>query len=255
MDQEEKIFKSAQETNNNNVVSLPAVLVEEGVTLFLPLQYTGGDLGLGNEGAPWIHFKDANGTSFLTHSIQWLLKNIDSFAEGRDREQSLSGAAIHYGLDVRALLGRDQLCNVCTPSDEVLLAGVSHEAASWACATYMERPESTIRLHIRFLGRYKPSTADSSHEGPLVLLHELPGVSSDKIIAIKSHVGICHVALEEASRRIEQFSRADQTALLAILASHYETNEYCGKPEIATRNPLSAVRYARLRKTRPTKAF
>ena len=77
-------------------------------TLIPPFQYAGGNLGLTDTSDPWIYFYDSTGTRFLIHSVEWLLKNIDSFKEGRDRDQPLACAAVHYGLDVYALIdGRD----------------------------------------------------------------------------------------------------------------------------------------------------
>lgn len=76
-------------------------------SLVLPLRYRGGDLGLGNEGDPWIEFCDATGKRFLTHSVQWLLRNIDLFGTGRDQDQPLACAAHHYGLNTFALMGRE----------------------------------------------------------------------------------------------------------------------------------------------------
>jgi len=71
-----------------------------------PLRYTGGDLGLGNDGEPWIYFIDQAGQRYLTHSTEWVLHNLDSFLDERDRIQLLSGAALHYGMDAYALMGR-----------------------------------------------------------------------------------------------------------------------------------------------------
>lgn len=73
-----------------------------------PYQYAGGDLGLNSDSGtePWIYFYDADGNRYLTHSVQWLLQNIDLFAQGRDQDQPLACAAVHYGLGVYALMGR-----------------------------------------------------------------------------------------------------------------------------------------------------
>jgi len=106
MDEENNLRILAPAARINSIAIRPVILIEKNAILDLPLSYTGGDLGLGNGGEPWIHFKDACGKTFLTHSVEWLLKNIDSFAEGRDREQALADAAVHYGLDVYALLSR-----------------------------------------------------------------------------------------------------------------------------------------------------
>lgn len=73
----------------------------------LPFLYAGGDLGLGNDSDPWIEFRDSSGQKYVTDSVEWLLRNIDLFAPGRDQEQPLACAAHHYGLNTFALLGRE----------------------------------------------------------------------------------------------------------------------------------------------------
>lgn len=81
------------------------------VTVLPPFQYAGGNLGLTDSSEPCIYFYDSTGARALTHSVEWLLKNINSFEEGRDRDQPLACAAVHYGLDVWALIkGRDHGC-------------------------------------------------------------------------------------------------------------------------------------------------
>lgn len=80
--------------------------VSPGANPQLPLLYVGGDLGLGDGEHPWIHFADQTGQQYLTHSVEWVLRNIDCFLEGRDRTQLLAAAALHYSLDTYALMGR-----------------------------------------------------------------------------------------------------------------------------------------------------
>ncbi|WP_313171060.1 hypothetical protein [Massilia oculi] len=235
--------KSCEETTEacNSGASLSsAVLIDGDLTLRLPLRYDGGDLGLGNRGKPWIHFSDDNGKRFLTHCVEWLLENIDSFAEGRYRDQPLACAAIHYGLDAHALFGRDQLCDLRKSSGEILLANVSYDKASWARDEYMGRPEWTGKLHVRFLGRFGTPTRDNRYDGPLILLrHGLTSASSNSV-AIRSHHGCSSIDLEEALSRVKQFSYAHQTELLMGVSNRYRTT-------------LTISRHARLQKTRPTK--
>jgi len=240
MEHKAELLKETNEACDGSASLSSAILIDSDLTLRLPLRYDGGDLGLGNLGKPWIHFSDANGKRFLTHSVEWLLKNIDSFAEGRCREQPLACAAIHYGFDACALLGRSQLCDVRKYSGEILLANVSHEVASWAYDEYMSRPEWTERLHIRFLGPFGTSINDNSYDGPLILLPHQLIPNRSNTIAVKSHTGCSSIKLEEALYRIDQFSHAHQTEILTGL-----NNRDNGR--------LTILRRARLLKTRPTK--
>lgn len=233
-------FKDTTEACNSNASISSAVLIEGDLTLRLPLHYDGGDLGLSNRERPWIHFSDDNSKRFLTHSVEWLLKNIDNFARARCRDQPLACAAIHYGPDVCALFGRDQLCDLRMSSGEILLANVSYEEASWARDEYMKRPEWAGTLHVRFLGRFEMSTSDNRYNGPLILLP--PGFmsSGSNSVAVRSHTGCSSIELEEALCRIDQFSHAHQTTLLIGLNNRHSRK-------------LTVLRRARLLKTRPTK--
>lgn len=239
MEHKGNFLTETTEACNSSASLSSAVLIDGDLTLRLPLRYNGGDLGLGSRGTPWIYFSDGNGKRFVTHSVEWLLKNIDSFTERR-RDQPLACAAIHYGLDACALLGRAQLCDVRKSSGEILLANVSHEAASWARDEYMARPEWTDRLHVRFLGRFETSTSDNRYDGPLILLPHGLMSSGRNSIDIRSHTGCSSIELEEALSRIDQFSHAHQTALLIGLNNRYSRK-------------LTILRRARLMTTRPTK--
>lgn len=71
-----------------------------------PLRLAGNNLGIESE--PTIHFADRTGEMWETQSVESILRNIDAFEEERDRYRLLAGAALHYGLDVWALIdGRD----------------------------------------------------------------------------------------------------------------------------------------------------
>jgi len=235
-----KFLKETTAVFDRNAQLYSAVLIDGNLTLRLPLRYNGGDLGLGNRGKPWIPFSDDSGKCFLTHSVEWLLRNIESFAEGRCRIQPLACAAIHYGLDACALLGRSQLCDVRKSSGEILLADVLHETAAWARDEYMSRPEWTDHLQVRFLGRFGASTSDNRYDGPLILLpHELMSPGSNRV-PVRSHAGYSSIKLEEALHRIGQFSHAHQMEILIDLKNRGSRK-------------LTNLQRARLLKTRPTK--
>jgi len=194
--------------------------------MHLPLHYTGGNLGLGNGGKPWIHFQDAVGSAYTTHSVEWVLENIDWFKEGRGQTQLLAAAALHYGLGAYALMGADldNMCDVWDVRDaagRVLLAGVTHSEASNVAISYMQGPDWIGDVSIRI---QCPDDAmrDPRHEGPLVLLHHNLGVTSFLGIAVKSHAGRCGMMLEEVLRRFDQFGPIDQGKLMLGLGKHFD---------------------------------
>lgn len=204
------------------------IILSQGVveTVYLPLRYLGGDLGLTNCAEPWIEIADSSGRRYLTHSVESVLKNIELFKEGRDRTQLLAAAARHYGLGVYALMGADldNMCDVWDVRDgtgRVLLAGVTHSSACDAAEEYTARDgwESDIHIKMRHPGN---GAGDTRHEGPLELLHHNLGVTSFTGIAVKSHAGRCGMMLEEVLWRFDQFSQADQDMLLAGLAKHFD---------------------------------
>ena len=79
----------------------------ELATLALPLRYRGGKLVPTDSPHPWIEIADNKGRRLRVHSLEWLLFNIDLFAEGRDQDQPLACAAHHYELNTFALMGRE----------------------------------------------------------------------------------------------------------------------------------------------------
>jgi len=91
---------------NNTTSALPTLIVD-GMVLPLPLRYLGGDLGLTDTAEPWINFADASGARFLTHSVEWALRHIESFRHGLDQVGLLNDAAMYLGLGAHALLGAD----------------------------------------------------------------------------------------------------------------------------------------------------
>ena len=88
-----------------NLQVSPPVRMDSAVAL-LPLRYAGGNLGLGECGELWIDFRDDAGNTGVTHSLEWCLKNIDWFKEGRAQRLLLADAAMHYGLTPHALMGQ-----------------------------------------------------------------------------------------------------------------------------------------------------
>jgi hypothetical protein len=165
----------------NGVVN-PQLAVGELAGSLLPLRYTGGDLGLGNDGDPTIYFVDSTGERYETNSVEWILRNIDHFEANRSQSQLLGCAAVHYGLGAWALFGADMYS----------------------------------------IQRGRNGASDSRHEGPLVLLHHNLGVTSFEGIAVKSHVGRCGMMLEEVLWRFDQFGPADQAKLMTGLATHFD---------------------------------
>jgi hypothetical protein len=71
-----------------------------------PFRLMQDDLGLNGEDAPLIRFADRNGVVWDTKDIEQVLYHIDHFV-GRGRISLLAGAALHYGLDGYALMGRE----------------------------------------------------------------------------------------------------------------------------------------------------
>jgi len=191
-----------------------------------PFRYTGGDLGLGGRGKPDINFRDALGNEYTTSSVEWCLKNITLFAEGRSQVQLLASAALHFGLGAHALMGADldNMCDVWDVRDgtgRILLAGVTHSAASTAAEECTARDGWEADIHIK-MQHPGNGAGDSRHEGPLVLLHHNLGVTTFTGIAVKSHVGRCGMMLEEVLWRFDQFSETDQAELLDGLAKHFD---------------------------------
>lgn len=77
------------------------------MVLQLPLRYLGCDLGLTDTADPWINFADASGARLLTHSVEWVLRHIESFRSGIDQIRLLNDAAMYLGLGAYALMGAD----------------------------------------------------------------------------------------------------------------------------------------------------
>lgn len=212
-----------------NCVKLPTDLSPvrlDAQSMHLPLRYAGGDLGLGTGGEPWIHFRDSVGSAYTTHSVEWALKNIDWFEEGVGQTQLLAAAALHFGLGAYALMGADldNMCDVWDVRDgagRVLLASVTHSAASEAAEKYVKRDGWEADIHIKMQPPGNRAS-DPRHEGPLTLLHHNLGVTSFLGIAVKSHAGRCGMMLDEVLRRFDQFSPFDQSKLMLGLAKHYD---------------------------------
>lgn len=93
-------------TNSINAPQYSSPVRMDSAVVHLPLRYTGGNLGLGECGELWIDFRDDAGNTGITHSLEWCLKNIDWFKEGRAQKLLLADAAMHYGLTPHALMGQ-----------------------------------------------------------------------------------------------------------------------------------------------------
>ena len=64
-----------------------------------PYVWAGCNLGLGLDTEPLVRFIDSAGQHWETHSVEYILANIDHFHGERDRQRLLAGAALHYGFD------------------------------------------------------------------------------------------------------------------------------------------------------------
>jgi len=208
-------------------MSAGIMLIQDAIeTVYLPLRYLGGDLGLTNCSEPWIEIADNSGRKYLTHSVEWVLANIDLFQEGRNQTQLLAAAALHYGLGAYALMGADldnmsDVWDVRDGAGRVLLASVTHSRASEAAEEFVKRDgwEADIHIKMQLAGN---GARDPRHEGPLVLLHHNLGVTDFLGIAVKSHAGRCGMMLEEVLRRFDQFGPVDQSKLILGLAKHFD---------------------------------
>lgn len=205
-----------------------------------PFRYAGGDLGIADEGQPWIYFMDANDEKWMTRSVEEVLRASPHFTgDERGDTQLLAAAALHYGLDVYALIdGYDAEARASSRSDDVsrqeplydliddagrlMLAGVSHRAANLACDALSLIPGwvSGFRIcpHDRGL-QHRGMLWDWRHEGPLELLAHSSNVECG--VLVRSHVGRCGMALEEAARRLGQFTPQHQALLIAEMAERF----------------------------------
>lgn len=83
---------------------LRIIRTARGTAPLPPFTYDGGNLGLVRSNKPSIYFYDAIGKRWLTHSVEYVLRNVDQFTGGRGPDQLLAAAALHYGLDAWALI-------------------------------------------------------------------------------------------------------------------------------------------------------
>jgi len=70
-----------------------------GATPLPPYVWAGCNLGPGTAFEPMVDFVDSMGQRWMTHSVEYILANIDHFPDERDRHRLLAGAALHYGFD------------------------------------------------------------------------------------------------------------------------------------------------------------
>jgi hypothetical protein len=217
-----------------------------------PFRYAGGNLGIADEGRPWIYFMDANDQKWLTHSVEEVLRRVPDFTGNEHGDtQLLAAAAIHYGLSVNALIdGYDAKARAASPAKAVtdqeplydliddagrlMLAGVSQRAARVAYDSLRLIPGWDIDLRIC---RQHPSRSpcgmlwDWRHEGPLKLLAHSSNVECG--VLVRSHVGRCGMALEEAARRLDQFTPQHQAVLMAEMAESFGFDTAVQEMEVA----------------------
>lgn len=94
------------QNNSTTEIGKSEIIQDGNLTILPPLLFAGGNLGLSIGGKVFVDIEDAKFNRFVVYSAEWILRNIDHF-QGRNQTQLLAGAAIHYGLDVYALMGRD----------------------------------------------------------------------------------------------------------------------------------------------------
>lgn len=80
----------------------------EGRELTAPLRMKGSTLGFGDDDDVWVEIVDSTKLIVITKTVQPILYLIDHFIE-RDRTSLLAAAAIHYGRNPYALMGRPAL--------------------------------------------------------------------------------------------------------------------------------------------------
>lgn len=75
--------------------------VPNTITPVAPFRYKGGTLGLTDLPEPDIHFLDANGKEWITHSVEAVLRLIEQFPDDGPggQQQLLAWTAKHYGFD------------------------------------------------------------------------------------------------------------------------------------------------------------
>lgn len=192
-----------------------------------PWQLHSSTLGL-SEGID-VRFLDGTGSCWETESVEFVLRNIDSFADKRDQMRLLYTAAVHYGFEDTwtLILGREPAeprYDLFDDAGRLLLADVTHEAA-WCVTQQLEKLPgwaSGFRYVLQRSGQARAGLLwDWRHEGPLVLMDHSLGIDNFPCLFVRSHVGGCCVMLEEVLRRLDQFSDEDQARLLSALEQHF----------------------------------
>jgi len=187
-----------------------------------PFRLKAHNFGLGGDEPSLAWFIDRAGRPWVAPSVEYVLANIEHFENERDQHRLLSGAAEDYGFDDAWILidGRDAddpRFDLLDDVGRLLLAGATHHAAFLAAQQLQEIPGWTSGF--RYLRRRNGRACtgllwDWRHEGPLELMALAEGVAR---VMARSHIGLCSIPLEEAVRRLDQFSAADQADLLAGL--------------------------------------
>lgn len=176
-----------------------------------------------------IRLLDQTGTCWETESVEFVLRNLDSFADERDRKRLLFDAAVHFGFEDTwtLILGREPAeprYDLFDDAGRLLLANVTHEAA-WCVTLHLEKLPGWASGFRYVLRRDSQARAgllwDWRHEGPLVLMDHSLGIDNFPCLFVRSHVGGCCVMLEEVLRRLDQFSDEDQARLLSELEQHF----------------------------------
>lgn len=106
----------------------------------------------------------------------------------------------------------------------LLLIGVTDRVANQVADQLSNLPGWSSGFRIRSQRARRPDHEllwDWRHEGPLELLVYSSDVKASAAVQVRSHVGRCGLDLEEAARRLGQFTQQHQTVLLAMMAERF----------------------------------
>jgi hypothetical protein len=117
-------------------------------------------------------------------------------------------------------------------SGRILLLGATHHEVCLAGQACMRLPGWVGTVRYCLVDECTPRKGlvwPWRHEGPLVLVRQHYGDGYARVY-VQSHAGACALALEEAMRRLDQFSAQHQAVLLAALADHFGIDPRASAP-------------------------
>lgn len=108
-------------------------------------------------------------------------------------------------------------------SGRILLLGATHHEVCRAGQACMRLPGWIGSVRYCLVDECAPRKGllwPWRHEGPLKLVRQHYGNGTARVYA-EAHAGPCALTLEEAMRRLDQFSDDDESILLTALANHF----------------------------------